>query len=167
MDLLAKARKPPTSMAFFDLAVGALLLALALGIFGVLLLVTIAPRIEKWLAGRADDGVVAAARGPAAPLGDPRAEPDPRRAIVLAWQCFEHALDGAGAARAPWQTPGELMRASVARLALPPAPVRRLTGLFEVARFSDRPLGPEARAQACEALEAITAALEEQAARDR
>jgi hypothetical protein len=47
------------------------------------------------------------------------------------------------------------------------APVRRLTALFEVARFSAHPLGLEARDAACDCLDEIGTALEEDAARER
>ena len=68
---------------------------------------------------------------------------------------------------AVWQTPAEFMRATLARLPLPAAPVRRLTALFEVARFSAHPLGLEARDVACDCLDEIGTALEEDAARER
>ena len=167
MDLLALARKPATSMPFFDATIAAIVLVLALGVFALLLLVTLAPRLETWLAGRERSAPAAARDDGVAPLRDPRAEPDPRRAILLAWARFERALETAGAPRAPWQTPAELARAAIVQRPLPDAPVRRLTALFELARFSDRTLGPEARAAACESLDAVAAALEENAARAR
>ena len=50
-----------------------------------------------------------------------------------------------------------------ATLAQPPCRLRarrRLTALFELARFSDRPLGPDARAAACDASTRSRPALE-------
>jgi hypothetical protein len=98
---------------------------------------------------------------------DLRAEPDVRLAIIRAYGMFERALAGARAPRAAWQTPAEFMRATLARLPVPAAPVRRLTALFEVARFSAHPLGTDARDAACDCLDEIGAALEEAAARAR
>jgi hypothetical protein len=162
MDLIASARKPPTSVPFFDYTVSVLALLLALGIFALLLLVALAGPLEQWWARRT--AAVAVAAPPAVrharDEGDLRAEPDARAAVIRAWGRFEHALAGARHPRAPWQTPAEFGRATVARLPVPAPPVERLTGLFELARFSDRPLGPGAREAACDCLDAITAALE-------
>jgi hypothetical protein len=47
----------------------------------------------------------------------------------------------------------------VARLPVPAPPVERLTGLFELARFSDHPVNPAARDAACDCLDEITAAV--------
>jgi hypothetical protein len=88
-------------------------------------------------------------------------------AIVLAYARFEAALATARAPRSSWQTPAEFMRTTLARLPLPAAPVERLTALFELARFSDRPLGGEARDAACDCLDAITSALDAEALRAR
>ena len=45
-----------------------------------------------------------------------------------------------------------------------PRPSERLTALFELARFSERPLGAEARDAACDCLDAITTALDAESA---
>ena len=161
LELLARSRKPPTSVPLFDLTIAVLVLLLALAIFALMVLVLFADRLEKWWRGRA-----AADAAPSPPqiladsLDDLRAQRDPRAAIIRVWARFEHALSAARAPRAPWQTPTELMRATVARLPVPVRPVERLTGLFELARFSDRPLGAEARDAACDCLDEITAALD-------
>lgn len=165
MDLFALARKPPTSIPFVDATVAAALLAAALALFALLLLVTFAERIEKWWMARgADETMPAPREAAAARLGDPRLEPDARAAVLLAWARFEHALLEAHAPRAPWQTPAELTRAALARLPLPRPAAERLTALFELARFSDRPLGAEVRTAACASLDEIRAALDEDAA---
>jgi len=159
LDLLASARKPPTSVPLFDYTIAALVLLFALAIFALLVLVTLAGPLEKWWAGRA-------AAAPPAPggsdgrLDDLRAEPDARAAVVRAYGRFERLLAAAHAPRAPWQTPSEFMRATVARLAVPVSPVQRLTALFEAARFSDRPVGVPARNSACDCLDEIAAALD-------
>lgn len=168
LDLLTLPQKPPTSIPSLELAIAALLLLLALAVFAVMVLVAMADRLEKWWTRR--DG---ADRPPAVPetlaliQADLRAEPDARVAIVRAYGRFERALAAARAPRAAWQTPAEFMRTTLARLPLPAAPVRRLTALFEVARFSTHPLGAEARDAACDSLDEIGPALEEEAARER
>lgn len=168
LDLLTLADKPPTSIPSLDLAIAALLVLLTLGIFALMVLVALADRLERWWTERGS-GV----RAPAVPEAlarlpaDLRAEPDARLAIIRAYGRFERALAGARAPRAVWQTPAEFMRTTLARLPVAAAPVRRLTALFEVARFSAHPLGGEARDAACDCLDEIGVALREDAARER
>jgi hypothetical protein len=160
MDLLASARKAPTSVPLFDYTIATLALLAALAIFALMLLVALAGPLEKWWAARHAGGDAPAAAAAPPDLDDLRAVPDARAAVIRAYGRFELALAAAHHPRAPWQTPAEFRRAAVARLPLPALPVERLTGLFEVARFSQRPLGPEAREAACDCLDEITAALE-------
>lgn len=168
LDLLTLPDKPPTSIPSLDLAIAALLLAFALAVFAMMVLVALADHIERWWAARAAVAAVAAVPEALADVqADLRAEPDVRLAIIRAYGRFERALATARAPRAAWQTPAEFMRSTLARLPVPAAPVRRLTALFEVARFSAHPLGMEARDAACDCLEEIGAALEEDAARAR
>jgi hypothetical protein len=167
LDLLTLPQKTPTSIPSLDVALAALLVLLALAVFAVMVLVAMADRIERWWTGR---GVAAGAVVPPAPAAlvpaDLRAEPDPRVAIIRAYGYLERALAAARAPRAAWETPAEFMRTTLARLPLPAAPLRRLTGLFEVARFSRHPLGTDARDAACDCLEEITTALDREAARE-
>jgi hypothetical protein len=161
LELLTSARKPPTSVPFFNVTIATLLVLLALALFVLMLLVALADRLERWWAGRpAAESRPAPADVRADDGGDLRAEPDARTAIIRAYGRFEHALADARAPRAPWQTPMEFMRAALTRLPLPVPPVARLTALFEVARFSDRALGAAARDAACDSLDAITAVLQ-------
>lgn len=168
MELLASARKAPTSLPAFDFTVATALVLFALGIFGFMLAIALADHLAKW---RSRGATAGAARppddGPVDDLGDLRAEPDPRQAIIRAWSRFERALAPTRAARASWQTPAEFMRAALARLPLPAPPVQRLTALFELARFSRRSLGADTRDAACQYLDEITAALAEDATRGR
>jgi hypothetical protein len=166
LDFLARSRKAPTSVPFFDFTIATLVLLGTLAIFALMVLVTLADRLEKWWGSRA----ASVAAPPAffsdvADVGDLRAEPDPRVAIIRAYHRFEHALADVRAPRAPWQTPAEFMRTTLARLPVPVPPVTRLTTLFEIARFSDRPLDVEARAAACDSLDEITMALDAEHAR--
>jgi hypothetical protein len=167
LDLIAYYRKPSTSVPFFDLTIALLVVLFALALFALMVVVALADRLEKWWAARQADAPAALPDALEVNDGDPRAEPDPRVAIVLAYARFEAALATARAPRSSWQTPAEFMRTTLARLPLPAAPVERLTALFELARFSDRPLGGEARDAACDCLDAITSALDAEALRAR
>lgn len=168
LDLLTLADKPPTSIPSFDMAIAVLLMLLTLGIFALMVLVALADRLEAWWADRADTVRAPVGRETLAAIqADLRAEPDARRAIIRAYGRFERALAGARAPRAVWQTPAEFMRTTLARFPRAAAPVRRLTALFEVARFSAHPLGVEARDAACDCLDQIGTALEEDTARAR
>jgi tetratricopeptide (TPR) repeat protein len=73
---------------------------------------------------------------------------------------FERVLAAAALPRRPWQTPVEFMAAVLGRAPLPPDPVRSLTGLFELARFSQHPVGAAERESAWRSLIEIRAALE-------
>ena len=165
LDFLARSRKAPTSVPFFDFTITSLVLLGALAIFSLMVLVTLADHLEKWWRDRAASVAAAPGADELPDLDDLRAEPDPRVAIIRAYSRFEHALAGVRAPRAPWQTPAEFMRTTLARGRVPIPPVKRLTTLFEIARFSDRPLGVEARAAACDSLDEITTALDAEHAR--
>ena len=159
LDLLAHARKPPTSVPLFDYAVGFLLLALALVTCALMLFVVFAERLLRWrTAGRPEARPLVAAVEES--LEDLRAQRDVRAAIVGAYRRFELALAAARMPRAAWQTPAEFMRVALTQAAVPAPAVRRLTTLFELARFSDRPLGIDARDDACDCLDAVRAALD-------
>lgn len=157
LDLLTRSRKPEASLPVFDVAVAVVLVATALVMFTAVVLVAFADRLVGH-GGRDEAGRLH--RAVAESLDDLRAEPDARRAIILAYRRFERALGAIQVPRAPSQTPSEFMRDVVARPSVPRAPVERLTALFELARFSDRHVGPEARDAACDCLDAIEAALD-------
>ena len=160
IDLIARTRKTPTTIPLFDYTIAALVLLAAAAICALMVVVTLADRLERWWAGRALLEATPARVEEPPDLDDLRSLPDPRVAIVRAYRRFERALTTARVPRAPWQTPAELMRATIARLPVPAPPVERLTMLFEVARFSDRPLDLAARDAACDSLDAIVAALD-------
>jgi len=161
LDLLAQARKPPTSVPAFDYGVAGLALLLAFATFVLMILLVFAERIMGWWAAPARRGA-----GPrleeavAESLDDLRAEPDARAAIIRTYRRFELALSAARVPRAAWQTPAEFMRTVLGRALIPATPVERLTALFELARFSDRPLGADARTAACDCLDEVKTALE-------
>jgi hypothetical protein len=157
LELLALARKPPTSVPLFDAAVAGLVLLFALAVFALMVVVMVA----EHLVHRRGDRALVVAASPAADedADDPRSIRDPRTAIIRAYARFERALTVAHAPRAPAQTPGELMRTTLTRFSLPAPPLARLTALFELARFSNRPLDTRARDEACDCLDTITTAL--------
>jgi hypothetical protein len=92
-------------------------------------------------------------------LEDLRAEPDARRAIIRCYARFERVAEGSGVARPPWATPLEFMREALGRLPVPGTAVPTLTGLFELARFSQHALGAGERDRALHALDEIRAAV--------
>jgi Domain of unknown function (DUF4129) len=94
-------------------------------------------------------------------LEDLRGEMDARRAITRCFARFERAAAAAGLERRPWQTAMEFMHAALSRLPAPPSAVRTLTALFELARFSDRPLGSVERDRALAALDDVKAAIDD------
>ncbi len=100
------------------MTIALLVLLFALALFALMVVVALADRLEKWWAARhAAAEPAATPDGLDAPDGDPRAERDPRRAIVRAYARFERALAAARAPRSPWQTPAEFMRTTLVRVA--------------------------------------------------
>ena len=90
-------------------------------------------------------------------------EPDPRRAIIRCYARFERLAADSGLARRPWITPMEFLREALSRLQLPRSAAQTLTGLFELARFSNRTLGEPERSRALRALDEIRATVPERA----
>lgn len=121
-----------------------------------------AGRLPRWLSREEEEAPAAEPLAEAVDesLDDLRAEADARRAITRCYARFERAAAATGLERLRWQTPLEFMRAALSRLPAPAAAVHALTALFELARFSDRPLGPPDRDRALEALDAIKTAIE-------
>jgi hypothetical protein len=88
-------------------------------------------------------------------LDDLRNEPDLRRAIIAAYARMEAALAGAGLARRPSEAPLEYLERALTSLDASSAGVRRLTVLFEWAKFSQHDPEPAMRDEAIEALVAV------------
>jgi hypothetical protein len=149
---------PGAAPALWSWTFGALAIVAALAAVTLALWVAFGDRLAEWWMRR--DEVASASSGSlvAEPLADPRAEPDPRRAIMRCYASFERVAAGSGVTRHPWLTPQEFMREALRRLAAPRGAVPTLTSLFELARFSHRALGPAERGRALEALNDITAA---------
>lgn len=88
-------------------------------------------------------------------LDDLRADPDLRRAIIAAYARMEKALAAAGIPRKPAETPLEYLERVLRSLDTSEGAVRRLTDLFEWARFSQHEPEPQMRDEAIDALVAV------------
>lgn len=97
-------------------------------------------------------------------LEELRDQPDPRLAVIAAYSRMELVLGRGGFGRRPSEAPYEYLARLLGVAGLAPEPATRLTGLFELARFSQHALEAADRSAAIEALEAIRAEL---AGRDR
>ena len=148
---------PVGAPALLTWTFGVLAVVAALGALALALWVAFGDRLFDWWTGRDEGERVSDAVAAEEPLEDPRAEPDPRRAIMRCYASFERVAARVGVARQPWHTPMEFMREAMRRLPAPRGAVPTLTSLFELARFSHRPLGPAERGRALEALDDITA----------
>jgi hypothetical protein len=85
-------------------------------------------------------------------LDDLRTDPDLRRAIIAAYARMEAALDAAGIGRHPAEAPLEYLERALLSLDASADAVRRLTDLFEWARFSHHDPEPSMRDDAVDAL---------------
>lgn len=161
----AAAQQPQVAAPFLvNWTFGVLAIVAGLAAVAIALWLGFSDRLVQWWAGTDDDAPSARAVAAEEPLEDPRAETDPRRAIMRAYASFERAAAHSGVARQPWHTPMEFMRETLRRWPAPRHAVPTLTGLFELARFSRRSLGGAERANALQALDEITAATEERRA---
>jgi heme/copper-type cytochrome/quinol oxidase subunit 2 len=88
-------------------------------------------------------------------LDDLRAEPDPRRAVIAAYARMERALAVEGLERRASEAPLEYLARMLADLRASAASSRRLTQLFERAKFSPHEIDPGMRDEAIDALEAV------------
>lgn len=88
-------------------------------------------------------------------LDDLRADPDLRRAIIAAYSRMERTLAAAGIPRHPAEAPLEYLERALLSLHTSAAAVRKLTDLFEWARFSHHEPEPSMRDDAVDALVAV------------
>ena len=130
--------------------------AVVLGLLLIAALVLIAvtrrrgPRLRpEWTAP------VALAAALDASLDDLRGDPDLRRAIIAAYARMEMALASIGVPRQPAEAPLEYVERALLALDTSQRSVRRLTDLFEWARFSHHEPESSMRDEAVDALEAI------------
>jgi Domain of unknown function (DUF4129) len=131
-----------------------------IGIFVVLIagtaVVLIASRRTKrtprpWRLGRNEEVSLAIDES----IDDLRNDPNLRRAIVAADARMELALGRAGLPRHPAEAPFEYVERALVSLDTSSASVRRLTALFESAKFSQHEPEPEMRDEAIAALIAV------------
>lgn len=88
-------------------------------------------------------------------LDDLRGEADARRAVIAAYARMEQVLAAHGVARRPSETAEEYLERVLAGLHLSPASARRLTGLFEQAKFSHHEVDAAMKESAIGALEQV------------
>ncbi|HEY6651131.1 MAG TPA: DUF4129 domain-containing protein [Actinomycetota bacterium] len=106
------------------------------------------PELLRHVVGVVDDSI-----------SDIERDPDPRRAIIRAYVRMEAVLARGGIPRRPSETPLEYIDGALRTLAIPAAPARSLTDLFEIARFSDRPIDVSMKRRAIDCLLDIRSAL--------
>jgi hypothetical protein len=128
-------------------------------VLGLLLVLGAVAATRRSRAGRARSRRELAPRALAAvldeSLDDLRADPDLRRAIVAAYARMEVALAAAGLPRRPAEAPLEYLERALLSLDASAEAVRRLTDLFEWARFSQYEPEPSMRDEAVDALVAV------------
>ncbi len=106
------------------------------------------PELLRHVVGAVDDSI-----------GDIERDPDPRRAIIRAYVRMEAVLARGSIPRRPSDTPLEYIEGALRSLAIPAAPARSLTDLFEIARFSDRSIDVSMKRRAIDCLLDIRSAL--------
>lgn len=150
----------PSAPAVVTWAYAILALGAGAGALGLALWVALGDRLGRWWKGPdGDPSPAPMVDAVAESLEDLAVEPDARRAIIRCYARFESVARAFRIERRPWWTPAEFMREALGRRRLPPAALATLTGLFELARFSDRALGPVERARALRALDEIRTAI--------
>jgi hypothetical protein len=89
-----------------------------------------------------------------------RAEADPRRAVIAAYARLETEMDKIGRARRPSEAPLEFTARILGELRLDTLALRRLTDLFEWARFSEHQVDRRMKEEAIDALLRVRAGLD-------
>lgn len=84
-------------------------------------------------------------------------DPDPRTAICAAYGRLLDGFAAAGLPRRPEEAPEEHVHRCLATAHMDPRPVRKLLGLFALARFSDHPVDESHRIAAVRAMRAALA----------
>jgi uncharacterized protein DUF4129 len=92
-------------------------------------------------------------------IDDLRAEPDPRRAVIAAYARMERGLAARGHGRHAFEAPLEYLARLLTGVTEERESIRRLTALFERAKFSSHPVGPAAKTEAIACLAAIRSGL--------
>jgi hypothetical protein len=92
-------------------------------------------------------------------LDDLRAEADPRRAVIAAYARMERALAAHGVPRRRFEAPHEYLGRVLAEVTGGGLAARRLTALFERARFSPHEIDASMKNEAIDAIETLQADL--------
>ncbi len=87
-------------------------------------------------------------------------EPDPRRAVILAYAAMERTLAGRGWPRHPWEAPFEYLDRVLRETEVGRFSLHRLTDLFEVARYSHHRIDERMRTAALTELRSLRSQLE-------
>ena len=141
---------------------GALALLAGVGVLALAGWVAFSDRLtEWWTEASREEPPSPLAEVVAESVEDLSTEPDARRAIIRCYARFERVAADSGLARRPWLTPMEFLLEALSRLRLPRGAAQTLTGLFELARFSNRAMGEPERVRALQALDEIRAAVPE------
>jgi hypothetical protein len=141
---------------------GALALLAGVGALALAVWVAFSERLtEWWMEGPREAPPPPLVEAVEESVEDLSTEPDPRRAIIRCYARFERLAADSGLARRPWLTPMEFLLETLSRLRLPRGAAQTLTGLFELARFSNRAMGEPERVRALQALDEIRAAVPE------
>ncbi len=85
-------------------------------------------------------------------LDDLRRERDARRAVIAAYVRMERVMARVGLGREPSEAPVEFLERALLHLRAGAGSVRRLTGLFEEAKFSEHVVSERMRVEAIDAL---------------
>lgn len=86
---------------------------------------------------------------------DPEQEPDPRRAVVAAYLAMTHAAGESGAVRRVDETASEFLERFLDAAGASADAAGHLTAVFEVARYSTRPVDESLRSSAIAALRRV------------
>jgi hypothetical protein len=85
-------------------------------------------------------------------LDDLRAEKDPRRAVIAAYSRMERSLASYGLPRRPFEAPVEYLARVLEELRSATSSAKRLTHLFERAKFSQHTIDPGMKEEAIDAV---------------
>jgi Domain of unknown function (DUF4129) len=148
----AAGRVPTIDPASIDWLVVGLVFASALVGFAILAAVIVRPRgkpmaeleARKQLESMLDET-----------LEDLQRERDPRKAVIAAYARMEQSLGVYGLPRRPWEAPLEYLGRVLAELTGSGSAARRLTKLFERAKFSEHSIDPGMKDDAISAVSAV------------
>ena len=88
-------------------------------------------------------------------VADPATEPDPRRAVIACYLSMLEVGSRHNVERRQSETPTEYLRRMFELSGAAAVPARALTGLFERARYSGRPIDESMRSAAIAALDSL------------